>query len=363
MGSGVVQAQRQQILYLTFNFFSTVAVTFINKLVFSRVNFGFVATLCNIHFAITWLGVETMRRLRLFEPLPKRPSLRDPHFLVMVLVLGTVTPLNNSALKLNSMGFYQIVKLMLTPAVVLLEYILDHKTVSWQRSACLFVVCSFVLLSSKADLDLNPLGMLYSILWIPLAATYKVQWGRLRKRYSASTPAMMHATLPYAMLVQATMAPLVDPQGLWQYEWTVEAIFWITISGVAAFLVNFSGFLVMGNIGALAHVLLGQLKTSVIMVGAYFLFGSRYASLQLWGAAGAVLAIVLYTHVTVSERKYLKEGADGPNDQESDSVPRDGNASDATAVGGGGGSGDNDEMIQTIPLLNADNSLQGANRV
>ena len=43
------------------------------------------------------------------------------------------------------------------------------------------------------------------------------------------------------------------------------------------------------------------------MVGAYFMFGSRYSSLQLLGAMGAVGAIVAYTHVTVSEEERRKQ--------------------------------------------------------
>ena len=77
-----------QITYLLFNFVATVAVTFINKICFARVKFGFPAALCNIHFAMTWLGVEIMRQMGVFEPLAKTPSLRDPQFLTIVLVVG-----------------------------------------------------------------------------------------------------------------------------------------------------------------------------------------------------------------------------------------------------------------------------------
>merc|ERR1712224_83685 len=117
-----------------------------------------------------------------------------------------------------------------------------------------------------------------------------------------STLALMHCVLPYAMVVQLCVSPLVDPPGILQFEWTREAVFWILISGVAAFLVNFSGFLVMGNIGALAHVLLGQLKTSVICLGAYVLFDATYSNPQLISAAGAIFSIIGYTHVTLREK-------------------------------------------------------------
>ncbi len=52
---------------------------------------------------------------------------------------------------------------------------------------------------------------------------------------------------------------------------------------------------------ALAHVLLGQFKTAIIMILATILFGARYSAMQLLGAAGAVLGIVLYSQVTLGE--------------------------------------------------------------
>ena len=117
--------------------------------------------------------------------------------------------------------------------------------------------------------------------------------------------------------MQLALTPLVDPPGVARFAWTASAAAWIALSGVAAFLVNLSGFLVMANLGALAHVLLGQLKTAAVCLGAAVLFGARYPPAQLAGAAGAVAAIVAYTHVTALERRALAPTAtataDGPS--------------------------------------------------
>lgn len=314
------QASRMWIVgFLLFNFTSTVFVTFINKICFSKVNFGYPAALCNIHYAITWLGVESMRRLNMFVPLANPPSsLRaDTQFRSIAFLIGTVTPLNNTSLQLNSIGFYQLFKLLVTPAVVLLEYVLDGKILSRKRTVSLVAVCAFVLVSSGADMEFNVFGTICAAMWVPLAAGYKVQWGRVQKQYNCSTPALMHAVLPYAIVVQTMISPLVDPRGLLQFQWTPEAAFWIVLSGVAAFLVNLSGFLVMGHAGALTHVLLGQLKTSVICLGAYYVFDAHYTALQLFGAAGAIASIVAYTHSTTSEKaSHAEAGAVGTTKKE-----------------------------------------------
>jgi solute carrier family 35 protein E3 len=303
----------KQISYLAFNFFSTVAVTFINKLCFTKVQFGFPAALCNIHFVITWIGVEIMRRQKLFEPLDtskssKGPSLKDRNFLAIVLLLGTVTPMNNTSLKLNTVAFYQLFKLLVTPMVVALQYILDRKTLSRPRATFLIAVCTSVLLSTSFAAEFSVMGTICASIWVPLAAGFKVQWGRVQRQYNCSTLALMHIVYPYAIVVQLISGLFVDPAGVLSFQWTPEAIFWISMSGMAAFLVNVSGNLVIGDIGPLAHVLLGQLKTSVICLGAYYLFGSTLTLLQLMGALGAIFGIIGYTYVTTREKQKRDDG-------------------------------------------------------
>ncbi len=232
--------------YLAFNFVSTIAVTFINKICFSRVEFGYPAALCNIHFLVTLIGVELLYRANMFQKV--QVNLKDPNFIAIAFVVGVVTPLNNTSLKLNSIGFYQIFKLLVTPCVVLLEYILDRKTLSRNRTVLLFLVCVFVMVSSTSALVYSHYGTICALIWVPFAALYKVQWGRVKTMYQCSTLALMRAVLPYAICVQAAISPIVDPPGILDFVWTQEAVFWIGLSGIFAFLVNFSGFLVMGNI-------------------------------------------------------------------------------------------------------------------
>jgi len=301
-GTCVCKGRTADLSYLAFNFLSTVAVTFINKTCFSRVEFGYPAALCNIHFLVTLLGVELLYRAKMFQKVTV-VNVRDSNFMAIAVVIGIVTPLNNTSLKLNSIGFYQIMKLLVTPCVVLIEYVLDRKVLSKQRTVLLVAVCVSVMISSKGALGHSYYGTICALIWVPFAALYKVQWGRVKAMYNCSTLALMRAVLPYSICVQAAMSPLVDPPGILDFAWTWEAVFWIALSGIFAFLVNFSGFLVMGNISALAHVLLGQLKTAIIMIGAAILFGSKYTPSQLVGAIGAVVAIILYSHVTIKEKE------------------------------------------------------------
>ena len=114
------QKRLKELFYLFFNFIATIAVTLINKYCFDRVEFGYPGTLCNIHFAITWLGCELLRRLNYFEKMQNAPSpFEDVNYATIIIVVGLVTPLNNTSLKHNSLGFYQLFKLLGTSNVVI----------------------------------------------------------------------------------------------------------------------------------------------------------------------------------------------------------------------------------------------------
>ena len=291
-------------LFLGFNFLSTVALININKYVFTKAHFGFPAALSNVHYVTSWGCLAFLKRLApaLVPTLDVgRPLHTDRDFLAMCLLIGSVTPLNNMSLQLNPIAWYQTAKLAVTPVVVAIEYGLDGVVPSAARAACLALVCLFVVKMREPAAGGAPqsaAGLICVAIWVPLAAAYKVQFGRLRRKLGkCSTLALMHALFPYALLVQTILSPLVDPPGLFEYSWTATSVFAVAASGLGAFLVNYSGFLVVGHLGAISHVLLGQAKSAMTLLVAALLFGTSYTARELVCASGAMASIVAYAYL------------------------------------------------------------------
>ena len=288
---------------LVFNLVSTLLVINLNKYVFRQITFGYPAVLSNVHFLISWLGVSLVRRFNPSSspPLPQNwiEVLREREFLVMCVLMGLVTPLNNQALKWNSTGFYQVAKTAVTPVVVLIEYLRDGTLPSPRRLLCLVAVCLCVVAMSRAGaVAFSKEGLTAVLLWIPLAAGYKVHFGRLRTKVfgpNASTLTLMSHLFPYAIIIQTLMIPFVDPPGFRDFVWTPKKATFIALSGVAAFLVNWSGFLVIGHLGGIAHILLGNAKAAGTTLIAAILFGERYSPQELLAALGALVAVAAYS--------------------------------------------------------------------
>eukprot|EP00976_Prorocentrum_cordatum_P076582 1182368-Prorocentrum_minimum.AAC.1 len=144
-------------------------------------------------------------------------------------------------------------------------------------------------------------GTLAALVWIPIATAYKVLWAEAQKVDGWSTMPLMHVSLPWASLVTASMVPVLDPPGLLDLSLTANAACLILASGFAAFLVNWSGFLVIGCCSPLTHQVLGQAKSIVTMLGGYVLFGQHYAWVSLMGCAAAFVSVIVYTDATLQE--------------------------------------------------------------
>ena len=225
---------------------------------------------------------------------------------MLAIVVGAAPAINNLSLKLNDVGFYTTCKLLVTPCIVAMEWSFYGKGMTARRALALMGVCAGVGIASINDVSLNLSGALASLVWVPIAATYKVLWSSVAKGAPGEGPpwhtlALMRAVLPWSTIVILVLVPLIDPPGLLEYEWSLRALMLLSASSIGAFFVNWSGFLVMGACSALTHTILGQLKACIAILGGWLLFSQSYPPKSVMGAAFAIFSIVLYTHFNLSE--------------------------------------------------------------
>ena len=242
-------------------YFSTVSLIYIfflarlhthpRQVVYS-LGFKYPVILSVIQYCITWACLDVLNRLGKFKKMSETSSstanIMDKELWLLALALGFATPVSNISLKLNSVGLYTISKLLLTPAVVCGDWLLRNEQTSMKRGIILCVLCGAVLLAAETDLEVNVLGSLAVCTWLPLAVMYKVGWAKAIKVRKYETMPLMHHLMPYATMFTFGMALVLEPlPEFFEGEWaTSRCVMMLAISGVAAFLVNLSGFLVMG---------------------------------------------------------------------------------------------------------------------
>jgi len=138
----------------------------------------------------------------------------------------------------------------------------------------------------------------------------------------------MRQCFPWMTLGSLLVVPLMDPPGLTSFAWlSASSVGIVLMSAMVAFLASWSATLIFGLIGALAHVLLGQLKTaSVLIIGALF-FDARTTPKGLLGAVLALLSIAAFTLLKLklpfgaSRTARRMSGRRGPCDSDSEGTP------------------------------------------
>eukprot|EP01121_Diplochlamys_sp_Union-15-3_P019263 TRINITY_DN721_c0_g1_i2.p1 TRINITY_DN721_c0_g1~~TRINITY_DN721_c0_g1_i2.p1 ORF type:complete len:177 (-),score=3.16 TRINITY_DN721_c0_g1_i2:40-525(-) len=112
-------------LSLGINLVCSIGIIFVNKLVFFHYKFPYGISLTALHFITTAIGMFICANLKLFE-------IKWIHFMSVLklsLAFCLFVVLNNLSLQYNSVGFYQLLKTLTTPVIILIQW--WYYNVSW----------------------------------------------------------------------------------------------------------------------------------------------------------------------------------------------------------------------------------------
>jgi solute carrier family 35 protein E3 len=109
--------------YAAFNILSVAAIVVVNKMVFKTFEFHFPTSLVGIHSFITWLGLSIVAAMGGFQ----RKELPQKSLIIMAFSFIGYNVASLANLNVNPVGFYQISKILITPALMLTEYLLFGK--------------------------------------------------------------------------------------------------------------------------------------------------------------------------------------------------------------------------------------------
>jgi len=250
------------------NFGSSTGIVIGNKLVMEQYGFRFATTLTLIHFLATYVLLLLCVGLRVFERkrLPLQP--------VAKLAAGSMgfVVLTNLSLQYNSVGFYQVMKVMTTPTVVVIEALFFAKFLEGPLKLALVPVCAGVVFTAATDFRLNMVGTLFAVAGVLVTSCYQIGAGSLQKSLDCSALQLQLYTAPLSALFILPFVPLFDnwsvgsATSIWEYEFTRSNLGAILATGTMAFLVNVSIFWVIGRSSAVSYNTLGHFKTCFILV-------------------------------------------------------------------------------------------------
>ncbi|KAK9844032.1 hypothetical protein WJX81_002459 [Elliptochloris bilobata] len=295
------------VVYGLLNIVTASGIVFANKAVMTTFGFKFIYALTLIHTITTLFGMKVFAAFGMFEAktLPKLSIAPLAGSYVGYIVL------NNLNLQMNTVGFYQISKIAVAPAVLLAEAVFFGKRATKRVVASIVLVCIGVGLSTITDTQMgsNMLGWAVGGGAVVSTALYQIWAGTKQKELQAGSMQLLNEYSPIAAGMLAVLVPVFEPVGwgtrepgtLLGFSYTWPAVAAIAISAVLGLLVSLSTFLVIGATSSLTYNVVGHIKTVIILTGGCMFFGDEMPLKKFLGIATAMMGIVWYSQLKLQQ--------------------------------------------------------------
>lgn len=278
-----------------FNVVTSVGIIIINKALMATYGFSFATTLTGMHFATTTLMTAVLRWLGYIQT----SHLPFLDLLKFVLFANFSIVGMNVSLMWNSVGFYQIAKLSMIPVSCLLEVVLDKIRYSRDTKLSISLVLLGVAVCTVTDVSVNAKGFIAAFIavWSTALQQYYVHY--LQRKYSLSSFNLLGHTAPAQAATLLIVGPFLDywltAKRIDHYSFTFPSVVFLIISCTIAIGTNLSQFICIGRFTAVSFQVLGHMKTILVLMLGFLLFGKEGLNLQVViGMIIAVMGMVWY---------------------------------------------------------------------
>ena len=205
----------------------------------------------------------------------------------------------NLTLQVCTITFYQITRVLLTPATAIINFFFYGKTIPRMAACALIPMCFGVGLISYYDKPapalpgvpekhLGALSILLAFGSVFVSGIYTVWVGTYQRKYEVNGFQLLFNQAPLGGVLLLYVVPWTDKFPALQ-EAPMNKWIMIIMSGVFASLINLSQFFIIGGAGAVESTVVGHLKTCLIVIFSAF-SGGRVITDR--AALGIVLALV-----------------------------------------------------------------------
>jgi solute carrier family 35 protein E3 len=208
--------------------------------------------------------------------------------------------LPNLSLAYSSVSFYQIIRILVTPATAVLNWMFYSTNIARKQLLCLIPICGGVAMTTVFDLKNDQsgkttsiYGVIFGTLGVVVSATYVIWMGVYFKKHNCSSLQLLYNQAPTSVLLLMTFIPFSDTiPNISDIDIDTKKL--IFLSGMFAILINMSQFYIVKGTNALTSTVVGHMKTcSILALG--WVFGAPMHPMALLGTLLAVVGIFEYS--------------------------------------------------------------------
>lgn len=283
------------------NILSSIGIIFLNKYIFSHCQIK-TMTLTAIQMAFTSLGLVLCLQMNTFV----RKTVPIIKVLPLSIAFCAFVVFTNLSLEYNTIGTYQLFKVLTTPVVALISWQYYKTKYSTMVILTLIPVVVGVCTHSVNDIQLTLFGTIIASLGVIAASLYQVWVGERLKELEMNSQQLLYYQAPLSAILLLPFIFCMESFPSYASDADQRtAIISVASSGIVAFAVNLSVYWVIKNTSALTYNMIGHLKTISILVGGFLLFQDNLNFKQFIGILLTIFGLFSYTFVRMGEQNQL----------------------------------------------------------
>ncbi len=145
--------------------------------------FNYPTLVTALHFVFTSVGLFFMEKAGLFT----HKAITTMQVLPLAASYALCVPLSNLSLAYNSVGFYQMMKILTTPYVAIIETYFYGASFESQVKVSLVVVVIGVVMATVNDFEVNLIGTVYATACMIITAQYQIYVGTKQKEFGLNS--------------------------------------------------------------------------------------------------------------------------------------------------------------------------------
>lgn len=209
--------------------------------------------------------------------------------------------LTNLSLQYNSVAYYQMVKVLTTPIVAVIQYSVFRINMDRKIKLTLGLTCVGVLAATAKEVTVSATGSLIAFLSVLVTAVYQVLVGEKQKSLEADSLQLLYYQAPVSVLLLLCVCPFFDNvKDLVAFPFSFGLVTAVLVSAALAAIVNISTFLIIGRTSAITYNVVGHCKLCLVLLFGYLAFDHQELSLvNFLGIAVALMGIISYSYVKI----------------------------------------------------------------
>ncbi|KAB0795488.1 hypothetical protein PPYR_12327 [Photinus pyralis] len=287
------------VLYLIANIASSITIILLNKWIYSQKIFPNIS-LTMVHFIATFCSLCVCEKLNFFNV----KSVNVHQLVTLSLCFCGFVVFTNLSLEYNSVGAFQVAKVMTTPGVMIIQSFRGKQFSHSVKFATVPIVVGVILCFSY-DIRFNTVGTVFATLGVIVTSFYQVLVNSKQAEMQLNSMQLLFYQAPLSAFLLCLCIPFLEPEIVttFLHHWTLTEVCFITISCLAAVLVNLTTYWILGNTSPLTYNMVGHMKFVLIMLGGWYLYDREMSQNQWFGVCLTLFGLIVYTHIKIKENE------------------------------------------------------------